>query len=451
MRVTKNWDVIVVGGGVTGFVAATAAARNGAKTLLIERDGSLGGTMATNLVGPMMTFHSINEQMIRGMAQEVVDRLVALKASPGHIVDNTGYVATVTPFENEALKLVAQRMVLESGAEILLDSWVTDVIMEENTIRGVTVFHKGGSENLYARLVIDSSGDGDVAFRSGAPYEIGRKQDQRLQPVSLMFRVGPIDMQALKDYILAHPEEFRLNADGIKALATQEHIAVNGLIEKLQSYIIKVDLPIRRETVLFFSTGQANEIIINMSRIADIDPLDAWSLTQAELLGREQMFGLVQFLQQVVPGFGNAHLLAAGARVGVRESRRIVGEYVLTEQDVVGGVHFADAVLRNSYPIDVHPPSPEEPQFDAFLKPGEYYEIPYRCLVPKKVEQLLVAGRCISATHEAQGSLRTSPACMALGQAAGTAAALSLREEVSPRLLNSDLLRQTLISQGAYL
>jgi hypothetical protein len=451
MSTNKNWDVIVVGGGMSGFVAATAAARNGSKTLLIERDGSLGGTMATNLVGPMMTFHSIDKQMIKGMAQEVVDRLIALGASPGHIVDNTGYVATVTPFENEALKLVAQRIVLESGAEILLDTWVQDVIMEENTIRGVTVFHKGGRENLYGRVVIDASGDGDVAFRSGAPYEMGRNEDKRVQPVSLMFRVGPIDMKLLKDYILAHPEEFRLNEDGIKALSTQEHIAVNGLIEKLQSYIKKEDLPIRRETVLFFSTGQANEIIINMSRIADINPLDAWSLTKAELLGREQMFALVQFLQKVVPGFGNIHLLAAGARVGVRESRRIMGEYVLTEEDVLGGKHFKDAVMRNSYPIDVHPPSPEEPQFDGFLKSGEYYEIPYRCLVPKKVEQLLVAGRCISATHEAQGSSRTSPACMALGQAAGTAAALSIQEETNPRLLNPDLLRQTLLSQGVYI
>lgn len=451
MSVNKTWDVIVVGGGVTGFVAATAAARNGAKTLLIERDGALGGTMATNLVGPMMTFHSVNEQMIKGMAQEVVDRLVALKASPGHIVDNTGYVATVTPFDNEALKLVAQRMVLESGAEILLDTWIRDVIMEENTIRGVMVFHKGGSENLYGRVVIDASGDGDVAFRAGAPYEMGRNLDQRVQPVSLMFRVGPIDMKALKDYIIAHPEEFRLNKEGIQALSTQEHIAVNGLVEKLQNSINKGDLPLRRESVLFFSTGQADEVIINMSRIADIDPLDAWSLTKAELMGREQMFALMQFLQNTAPGFGKAHILASGARVGIRESRRIMGEYVLTGEDVTGGKHFADAILRNSYPIDVHAPTPEDPQFDGFLKPGEYYEIPYRCLVPKKVEQLLVAGRCISATHEAQGSLRTSPACMALGQAAGTAAALSIQEETNPRLLNPSLLRQTLISQGAFL
>ena len=451
MNPNKNWDVIVVGGGVTGFVAATAAARNGAKTLLIERDGSLGGTMATNLVGPMMTFHSINEQMIKGMAQEVVDRLVALRSSPGHIVDNTGYVATVTPFENEALKLVAQRMVLESGADILLNTWVQDVMMEESAIRGVKVFHKGGSEELYGRLVIDASGDGDVAFRSGAPYEMGRNQDKRVQPVSLMFRVGPIDMKVLKEYIIAHPQEFRLNLEGIKALSTQEHIAVNGLIDQLQDSIRKGDLPLRRESVLFFSTGQANEIIINMSRIADINPLDAWSLTKAELSGREQMFALVQFLRKTVAGFGNVHILAAGARVGVRESRRILGEYVLTEEDVIGGKHFSDAILRNSYPIDVHAPTPEDPHFDGFLKPGEYYEIPYRCLVPKKVEQLLVAGRCISATHAAQGSLRTSPACMALGQAAGTAAAIALHEEVNPRSVNPDLLRQILISQGAFL
>ncbi len=128
-----------------------------------------------------------------------------------------------------------------------------------------------------------------------------------------------------------------------------------------------------------------------------------------------------------------------------------MGEYVLTGEDVIGARHFPDAIVRNAYPIDVHAPTPEDPLYDGFITSGEYYEIPYRCLVPKKVEQLLMAGRCISATHEAQGSLRTSPACMALGQAAGTAAALSIREETNPRALNPDLLRQTLISQGAYL
>jgi hypothetical protein len=451
MTNNKNWDVIVVGGGVTGFVAATAAGRNGAKTLLIERDGSLGGTMANALVSPMMTFHSSKEQIIKGLAQEVVDRLIAIHASPGHVFDTTGYVKSVTPFDNEALKLIAQRMVLESGSELLLDTLVQDVIIEGDILRGVIVRHKGGIEELYGRVIIDSSGDADVAAKAGAPWEIGRESDKLVQPVSLMFKVGPIDLHKLKLHIINHPQDFDMTKEGINALAEQEFISINGFIDQLQKSIKDGELPLYRQHCLFFSTNHADEVLINMSRITNIDPLSAWDLTKAEVLGREQMFALMDFFQKYIPGFEKAHILSAGARVGVRESRRIIGEYVLTGEDITSGRHFSDAVVRNAYPIDIHAPTTHEPDVDGFLKVGEYYEIPYRCLVPLKVEQLLVAGRCISATHEAQGSTRISPTCMALGQAAGTAAALSIKEETNPRSLNPDTLQQTLRLQGVYI
>ena len=451
MSSPKHFDVIVVGGGVSGFVAAAAASRNGAKTLLVERDGALGGTMTNALVGPMMTFHSGSEPLIRGIPQEVVKRLVALGASPGHVIDTTGYVKTVTPFDSEGLKLVAQRMVLESGAQILLNSWVQDVILEGNTLRGVTVLNKGGSEDLYGRVLIDASGDGDLAFRSGAPWAMGRENDHAVQPVSLMFKVGPVDPHAIKDHIFNHPEDFKMTAEGIQALQGQSHIAVNGFMQMLAQSITNGELSLNRDHVLFFSSSNPDEAVINMSRIAVSNPLDAWEMSRAELLGREQMAALLAFLQHHIPGFEKARILAAGSRVGVRESRRILGEYILTGEDILGGAHFPDAVLRYAYPIDLHPSITGESNEDRFLKSGEYYEIPYRCLVPLKVEQLLVAGRCISATHEAQGSLRTSPACMALGQAAGTAAALSIREESSPRNLSTALLQQVLRHQGVFI
>jgi hypothetical protein len=299
----KTWDVIVIGGGVTGFVAATAAGRNGAKTLLIERDGALGGTMANALVSPMMSFHSLKEQVIKGLPQEVVDRLVAMHASPGHVFDTTGYVKSVTPFDNEALKLVAQRMVLESGAEILLDTWVQDAIVEGNAIRGVVVRHKGGVEELFSRVIVDSSGDADVACKAGAPWEFGRKSDQLVQPVSLMFKVGPIDVQALKLHVLDHPEDFDMSREGIDALKEQEFISINGFIGQLQKSIQSGELPLHRESVLFFSTNQPDEVLINMSRITHINPLDAWDLTRAEIQGREQMFALMDFFYKYIPGF----------------------------------------------------------------------------------------------------------------------------------------------------
>jgi len=451
MNNEKTWDVIVVGGGVTGFTAATAAARNGAKTLLIEKDAALGGTMTNVLVGPMMTFHSAKEQVIKGIAQEVIDRLMAMHASPGHVKDTTGYVETVTPFDHEALKLVAQRMVLESGAQVLLHTWVQDVLLENQTVRGVVVQNKSGTETLYGRVIIDTSGDADVAYRAGAPWEQGRIIDKRVQPVSLMFKAGPVNLPALREYILNHPKDFDMTLEGIQALKEEKYFSVNGFIDQLHEGMSSGELPFHREALLFFSTNYPDEVIVNTSRVTDIDPLNTWELTKAEFQAREQIFALMTFMQKSVPGFEKAHILSAGSRVGVRESRRIMGEYILTAEDVISGKHFPDAVVRNAYPIDIHAPTPEEPSTDKFLKPGEYYEIPYRCLVPQKVEQLLVAGRCISTTHEAIGSTRTSPTCMALGQAAGTAAALSIREETNPRQLETGLLRKTLIAQGVFL
>jgi hypothetical protein len=266
-----------------------------------------------------------------------------------------------------------------------------------------------------------------------------------------MFKVGPIDTQILREYILNHPEEFDMTPEGIRAIGEQDFFSVNGFIDKLQKSIREDEIPLSRESLLFFSTNYPDEVIVNTSRVSDINPLDIWELTKAEFLAREQIFALMSFLQKKIPGFEKAHIISAGSRVGVRESRRIIGEYILTAEDVLSGRHFPDAVVRNAYPIDIHAPTAEETNIDKFLRPGEYYEIPYRCLVPLKIEQLLVSGRCISTTHEAIGSTRTSPTCMALGQAAGTAAALSVKEETSPRALEPGVLRKTLIEQGVYL
>ena len=451
MDVKDNWDVIVVGGGVSGCMAAIASARNGAKTLLVERDGNLGGTMTSGLVGPMMTFHSSAEQVVVGLAQEVVDRLIALKASPGHIIDASGYVQTVTLFDHEALKLVLQRMLLESGATILLHTWVSDVIMDNNTIKGIVVQNKGGKFKLHARILIDASGDGDVANLSGAPCQIGRPTDGLVQPVSLMFKMTDVDLGALKEYLIAHPEIARLGDKGAAIYEGQNLIAVCAFDDLLQDWIISHKLRLQREHVLVFSANHPNDMIVNMTRVQRINPLDGWELTRAELESREQLFAIVEFLIAKVPGFAKARLIASGSRVGIRESRRVMGEYVLNADDILNSQRFEDAIARSAYPIDIHAPDENDEHKNIFLSKGAFYEIPYRCLVPLKIENLLIAGRCISTTYEANASTRVSPNCMAFGQAAGTAAALSYQQNVYPRDLDVTLLRQVLISQKAYL
>lgn len=447
----SNWDVVVVGGGMSGSMAAVAAARNGARTLLIERDACLGGTMTTGLVGPMMTFHSFKEQVVAGLAQEVVERLMALGGSPGHIFDATGYVKTVTPFDNEIMKLVLQRMLHESGAKVLLHSVVEDVVLEGEQLKGVVVRHKGGTEQLFARVIVDASGDGDVASLAGAPWEQGRSTDGLVQPVSLMFKMGDVDLQAVKDYLIRHPEVARLSPQGVEPYASQPLAVVCAFADLLQKTISAGGLSFQRENVLFFSTNHPDEVTVNMSRVQRVDPLNAWDLTGAELEAREQIFALAAFLREKIPGFGHARLIASGGRIGIRESRRILGEYVLTADDVLSGRRFEDGIARSAYPIDIHAPEPDEAHVDGFLAEGQSYDIPYRCLVPLRVDNLLVSGRCISTTHEAHGSTRVSPNCMAFGQAAGTAAALAVQLGVLPRDLDCRVLRGTLSAQGANL
>jgi len=448
----QQWDVIVVGGGVSGVTAATAAARNGADTLLVEKDAALGGTMATCLVGPMMTFHSYREQVIAGLAQEVVSRLMALHASPGHILDTSGYVATITPFDAEALRLVAQRMVLEAGAQVLYHSTVVDVAMGGESLQGVVIQHKGGRETLQARVVVDASGDADVAYQAGAPCEYGRPVDGLVQPVSLMFKVAGWDKGVFTAYALQHPEVLRLGPEGVAPYARQHLVAVCGFVDALQDSIARGELPLKREHVLFFNTQRPSEVIVNMSRVMEVDVLDPWDMSCAETLAREQVFAILEFLRRHVPGFADAYLVSSGARVGIRESRRVVGEYMLTAEDVLTARRFPDAIARSAYPIDIHALSANQAgDYDRKLAAGESYDIPYRCLVPQRVDGLLVAGRCISTTVEAHASTRVSPTCMAFGQAAGTAAALAVKKGIQPRQLDSQELRSVLVQQGALL
>ena len=454
---SSHWNVIVCGGGLTGVCAAAAAARNGARTLLVERDGSLGGTMTNQLVGPMMTFHAPDRQVghprvaVGGLAQELVERLMALGASPGHILDTSDYCATITPFDTETLKLVAMRLLLEAGVTILYNTWISGVVKDGPALRGVEVLNKGGRAVLTGDVFIDCTGDADVAALAGAPVELGREDDGLVQPVSLMFKLSHVDNEALRAYTAAHPAEASLTPRQAEAYLNQKLNKNAGFKEKLRAYIAAGKLPLEREDILFFNTIYEDEVIVNTSRVAQVDPLDPWAMSAAENLAREQVFALVDFFRREIPGFANARLTAVGSRVGVRESRRIVGEYTLTAEDIMAERRFDDAIATSAYPVDIHSLRPGENENAAFPYRGQVYQVPYRCLLPLHVEQLLVAGRSISATHEAQASIRVSPNCMAFGQAAGTAALLSLRQECAPREVDVPALRRLLAEQGAIL
>ncbi len=436
-------DVIVVGGGPAGIAATIAAARNGCKTLLIERYGSLGGELATGL--PMLTFHdSHGRQVIGGIAQELVTQLMKHGGSGGHIRAPGTHVHTWTPSYPEVFKYVAQEMVLESGARLLYHSLLTDVVTEDGAISGVVVHNKSGRQTISGRVVVDTTGDGDVAAFSGSPFEKGRESDGRMQPVSLMFTIADVDVKTAAEALRGDPAQLvETRPDGT------QWIRVLGSFERWQKQaggLGPFEFP--NHGAAMFSLRE-REVIFNTSKVTNVDATSVVDLTRAEIEARRQVFATATFLREYVPGFERSYLSATAPHIGIRETRRVIGEYILTDEDVRSCAQFPDAIALSSYGIDVHNPSGARGSVELLAAEPGYYGIPYRCLVPTGVDQLLVAGRCISASHVALGSVRVTVICMATGQAAGTAAALGALSETRPRDLDPQRLRTVLSEQGA--
>ncbi len=439
-------DVLVVGGGNAGCAAAIAAARAGASTLLVERYGFLGGTATASMVGPWMTFHSGDERVVGGIAQEIVERLVARGASPGHIRDASDYVATITPFDPEAHKALLFEMMTEAGVDLLLHAWFLDALLDgDGRVAGARVATVGGPRELRAKVTIDATADAYVAASAGVDVQQGDERG-RVQPASLMFRLSHVDLAETAAYVRAHPDQMRTSLPpGERDAAALT--AVAGLYDLWRAAQARGDVDVPRELVSFFATPYPDEVTVNMTRVVGIDPLDPDDLTRAEVEARRQVTELLAFFRNDVPGFANARIAATATQIGIRESRRIVGEYTLTRDDVLSGRSFPDAVARSAYPIDIHNPSGSGTTTHR-LPAGASYEIPYRCLVPRTVDGLLVAGRCISTTHEALASTRLTPTVMTLGQAAGTAAAMAAAGGIEPRAIDVAALRARMAAEG---
>ena len=442
----EQCDVLVVGGGNAGCAAAIAAARMGARVWLVERYGFLGGTATASMVGPWMTFHSGRERIVGGIAEEIVERLVAMGASPGHIPDSSDYVDTITPFDPEIHKALLFDMKREAGVHLLLHAYFLEAIRDEHgRVRGGLFATVAGSRSILAGRTVDATADAFVAASGGAPMQETNLRGN-VQPATMMFRLSHVDMDALSAYVRQHPEEMRTS------LKTHERTpnrltAIAGLYQLWQAARKRGDVSVQRELVSLFVTPYPDELTVNMTRVVDIDPLDPDDLTRAEVESRAQVMELFAFFRNNVPGFKNARLAATATQVGIRESRRILGEYTLTAKDVLETRQFPDAVARSAYPIDIHNPKGEGTS--TFRLPqGSAYEIPYRCMVPLEVDDLIVAGRCISTTHEAHATTRLTPTVMTLGQAAGTAASISVRAHTPFRLLDTSALRERLKADG---
>lgn len=422
LETLMNVDVVVVGSGSAGCNAAIAAARNGAKTLLVERFGFLGGT-STQVLDTFYGFYtpgSTAYKVVGGIPDDVVGSLKAMNAAferPNSFGAGTG--VTYDPY---LLRIVWERLAQAAGVELLYHSFCTDVVMEGNRIAGIIVDGKRGLLKINAKVVIDTSGDADVSHHAGAPYEIAGDIDPA-QTLTTSFRMMGVDIQRAKDF-------------GKKAMwQRMQDVAEKG----------EYDLP-RREGSWHITT-QDGVIHTIMTRVGDIDPTDPVQLTQAEIQGRGQALEYARFLREQIPGFEQAQLTWMSAPIGVRETRRIYGRYRLTRDDCLSARKFEDAIAACGAPIEDHHPSADTKW--EYLPDGMTYDVPYRALLTKDIDGLLVAGRCFSATHDAHASCRSMAQTMAMGQAAGAAAALAIRGDMLPHEIHVPQLQQTLLDMGA--
>ncbi len=416
------YDIIVAGGGLAGVAAAISAAREGAKVLLVERYGFLGGMATAGLVNPFMGYclregsREHPDKMInKGIFKLILDRLSELG----------GLHANRSTFNEEIMKLVLDRLVKEYGIEIVFHSFVSEVEIKDDKIVSITAVSKSGYTKYTASFFIDATGDADLSALAGCPYEMGREEDGLCQPMTLCFRLANVDPDWFKDR----------NAREL-------------MQEKFRELKNKGELKNPRDYVLFFPHMVEDVLHLNSTRIYCRCPVDVNDLTRAEMEAREQVFELYRFFKDNIPGFENCQLLMSAPQTGIRESRRIVGDYVLTTDDLLNAVKFEDSIARGNYPVDIHSPTSEGTVI-MDIPDNDYYTIPYRSLIPKGINNLIVTGRPISATHAAHAAIRVMPITTCMGEAAGIAAAVALKHGTSFRKVDVAEIQSYLDKHGA--
>jgi len=419
-------DVAVVGGGSAGCAAAVVAARHGASTILIESGGFFGGTAAA-VLDTMYGFFPAgsDERVVGGIGWEVADAM--LQSGQAVLRGNTYGAGTGVTYEPEALKLEWDQRILDSGVRPLLHARMAAVILDGNTVRGVVVLTRRGPFRILASRVIDASGDADVAWAAGCSLEMPSEK-RRVQPLTTTFRLGGVSEPAKTSELHRLMREAAANGDyELPRLEGSAHYTV---------------LPGVYHT--------------NVTRVSGIDPTNPWAATAAELEGRKQAAEYARFFHDRVPGYEESYLLNTSVWAGTRETRRLIGEYVLQKEDVLEARQFDDAIALCGAPIEDHDGGSATiwryvAAGDDGEPTGRVYGVPYRTLVPRTIDGLLVAGRCLSATHDAHASARSIAQCLSYGHAAGAAAALSVASGVAVRDIDTEVLRSQLREDGVIL
>ncbi len=412
--VIREAEVVVVGGGPGGLGAAVGAARQGARTLLVERYGFLGGMATAGGVNPFMPNHLDGRRLDSGVFAAWCDQMAALD----------GILEDGRTFNPEVAKLAAEKLCLEAGVELLYHASFDQPIMDRQRIDALLFHTKSGPVAVRGQVYVDTTGDADLAARAGCPFELGREADHLTQPMTANFDLAGVDTERMPD-----------------------RAGINELYERAKA-AGRITCP--RENCLWFRTLEPDRIHFNTTRIVLHDATDVESLSDAEVESRRQIIEYLEFLRGDVPGFEQAYLVAIGMHIGVRESRRIRGRAYLTRADYERCAKYPDGIARVRYSIDIHNPAGTGTEI-VRLPPDEWYEIPYGCLVPLECDNLLVGGRPISVDHAVHSSMRVMPPACTVGQAAGVAAAMAAAQGVPPADIDGVAVKQALIAQGVWL
>jgi hypothetical protein len=435
----EKYDVVVVGGGTAGACAAIASARAGASTLLIERNTYLGGTCTGGQVTPMM---SNGLKSIVGCSS--VNKMLKDRQEYGGD-DKNGNDGWFNP---ELLKFTLEEMYLKNHGKLLYDTEFIDSIAEENRIKGIIVHNRSGLQRIESRQFVDCTGDANVAFASGVPCANGDDCTHENQSVTLRFMVANVDMRRLDVFLK------RMGENTVLALPFLELASAWDCDTPLSRVLAKAveDGVLQREDAVYFQgfsvPGMPGTISFNCPEIPNVsNSLSAQAITDALVKGREMIRRLFHFLQIYLDGFENSFIMSVAPMPGIRESRRIRGQYVLSADDYRNRRKFPDMIARTSYPIDIHGGGNQEFLCVNPMEPKEFMEIPFRCLVPETIENLLVAGRCLSSSFVVQSAVRIQPTCRETGEAAGIAAAYCAKQPRNVQDLDGQIVYQMMQEQ----
>lgn len=427
MELKNRYDVIVAGAGIAGISAAIKAGRLGSSVLLIERYGFVGGMSTAGMVSPFMK-HSVNgETLVRGVFEDLEMEMRSLKG----MIDNGFYGNT--------FRAAAFHLLEKAEVTVLLNAEISKVSKSQSLIKSVKILVEGLEKEIEANTFVDTTGDAQLVYLGDFPWVKGDEATGLLQALTLFFRMGGIDLEKATEHTKKNKENFfgwmDYNFDMNKI------ISVAGYFNEVKKAVSENRLPKEIQYIFYTSLPSSGEASFNTSNILGLDGSTSSDLTQAELVGRKQVYQVVKLLRDEIPGFENAYLTETAIQVGVRETRRAVGDYTVTGQDIKSGAKFDDAVARGCYGIDIHGQQGEESRMEN-LNDGEYYEVPLRSLIVKEADNLLVAGRCLSATREGHSALRIMPTSSAMGEAAGTLASIAAKNNQNVRDIRADQVRQ---------